>query len=157
LLIVQLRLSSAPFVFGGLVFLAITAYGVGRRARHFRVAFEILALIVLVVWGLFVNHILDSCTVGCADETTRRYLAEPDVYALFGLHGLTVLAYAVSRRRPEALHARTEVAIHALLLVGLVLHGLLAVQFADALVIGLLLPLAMPAFAPLITIGLYGV
>ena len=150
------RLSGAPFVFGGLVFLGIVAYGIRRRARHFRGAFEFLTLVVLIAWGLFVNHILDACASGCG-ESLRQYLAEPDVYALLVLHGFTVLAYAVSRRRPEPLHGLNEVLIHGLLIVGLVLHGLVAVQFVDALATGLLLPFAMPVFAPLITLGLYGV
>jgi hypothetical protein len=151
-------LAGRELAIGGALALALLFGSVfARKTQCLRPAFEVLVLLVLVGWGLGVNHLLNaSCQrTACDTDETFRFLAEPYVYALLALHLSTVLAYAVSRR-PEALHPPAEMVVAALLLVGIALHTLLAVQFGESLSLGLLLPLALPALAPLLTIGLYG-
>ncbi|WP_437677746.1 DUF6688 family protein [Sorangium sp. So ce131] len=135
---------------------------VRRRGRApFQLAAEVLALVVLPAWGLVYSHtaepgcVLGSCAVGV---TPLRPLAEPEVFGLLALHALTALAYAVSRRRPAALHGAAEILVHAGLLVGIAAHMLLAVHFGVWVGAGFLFPpLFAPCFAPVLTIVLYGV
>lgn len=142
----------------GLVFAAIVGYAVVRRGRHVRGAFEILALGVLIAWGFAANHVFGpECVRGACDDDLFRYLAEPYAFALLALHAVTVLAYAVSRRRPEALHPSAELLLHASLIAGIILHTFVAIQFGPALMLGFLAPLAMPALAPVMVIVLYAV
>ena len=127
--------------------------GFARRGRGIRVAYEVLILVVLVVWGIGVNQILDK---ECFEHNTFRLFASEYLPGLVAVHCATVVAYVVARRRPEALHPPAEVLVHALLLVGIVLQVVVAVQFGSMLFWGILLPLAMPALAPLMTIPLFG-
>jgi hypothetical protein len=150
---------SAAALIAATAMLAMAVAATRRRGRGFRALFEVLVLGVLVAWGLLVNHGLNAppCHASpCGPEVDfKRFLAEPDVAALLALHVATVVAYAVSRRRPEALPPAVEVLVHALLLVGVIVHALLTVQFADAFPFALLLPIAMPAVAPPLTVLLY--
>lgn len=131
----------------------------GGRGR-FIVAMEVLALGVLVAWGLFINHAMLKGTFirsSCDSGEPFRVLAEPEVMGLALLHGAVVWAYVVSRRRPEALRPMPEALVHGTLLAGLVLHGALAVQFADVLPLGLVVaPLGLPVIAPYVTVALLG-
>jgi hypothetical protein len=77
------------------------------------------------------------------------------VVGLLALHALTALAYAVSRRRPARLPPGVELAVHALLVVGVALQLALAAQFADLLWGLVLLPLTLPVATPLISIVMF--
>jgi hypothetical protein len=87
-----------------------------------------------------------------------RPLAIPEVFGLLALHLCTVAAYAVSRRRPERLHAPAEILVHAMLIVGIAMHALVAVQFGRWVVMGaVLFPLLMPCLAPALAVVFYAV
>jgi hypothetical protein len=129
-----------------------------RRARSPVV--PIVILFFLPAWGLAYDLgarqecSISSCEVG---ETVFRPLSEPGVWGLVAFHLVTVLAYAVSRRRPEALRPAAEALVHAALLAGLAVHALLAVHFARWLPAALLLaPVFLPCAAPVLTVVLYG-
>lgn len=159
--IVGLRVGQLPLGVGVAVVLAVfLAVAMARGGRGLvRAMREVLVLGVLVAWGLALNHqALARCRVTTCDleGNVLRPLAEPQVFGLLALHAATALAYAVSRRRPGALHPRAEVAVHAALVVGLGLHALLAVQFAKVLPLAVLLPATLPVLAPLLTLWLYG-
>jgi hypothetical protein len=116
---------------------------------------EVLVLGVLPLWGLLIDLGLPDCSVSC---TTRyRLLAVPEIYGLYLSYGLTVMAYAVARARPEPLTARAEVLLLATLFFGVLLLLPVAVQFGGNLLLGLLLPpIGLPLVAPLLVILLYG-
>lgn len=124
-------------------------------------AAEALVLVILPAWGLFYNHYLGeaqcrvtSCAVG---NTAFRPLAEPEVLPLLALHAVTALAYAASRRRPAALHPPAELLVHALLLVGIAMHAVVAVQFGPWLLAGLAFPpVFIPCLMPALAILFYG-
>ncbi|APR85855.1 Hypothetical protein A7982_11204 [Minicystis rosea] len=150
----------------GAVSLLVASIALYRQLRRegrrpFFVMFEVLVLGVLPVWGLAYNHYLGhpTCEVSScsASSTVFRPLAEPEVYGLFALHVLTIVAYAISRRRPAALVPIAEAWVHATLLVGMVVHALLTVHFGMwTLAVALVPPLFLPCAAPLITVILYG-
>ena len=138
----------------GIVFVAVMFWTLMTGGP--RRAFEVLVLVVLPIWGLALNHSFNHTCVsdGCGGDEFR-YLAEPDVAGLVFLHVVTALAYAASRRRPEAIHAPAELFVHLALVSGIVMQLIVAVQFSDAFLVGFLFPLGMPAFTPLLTIALY--
>jgi hypothetical protein len=157
------RGSSLWLAFAAVAFVAVTAWGVRgvRRAgiRALAPVFETLVLIVLVAWGLQINHFVleGSCRVSdCAAVGIPRVLAEPQVLGLLVLHVATVVGYAVSRRRPEALRPSGEALLHALLLLGFGVQVLLALQFADLVPLLVMLPLTMPVLAPYLGVVLFG-
>lgn len=126
------------------------------KSQRLRPAFELLVLVVLPLWGLALNHSFNqTCVQDACGADEFRYLVEPDVFGLLFLHVVTALAYLGSRRRPEALYAPAELFVHVALVSGIVFQALVAVQFSDALLLGLILPLGMPAFTPILTIALY--
>lgn len=133
--------------------------------RHGRVGalrvVRVLVLCVLPVWGLVYSHFLGqgSCSVGscAADETAFRPFAEPELLGLVALHILTVIAYAVSRRRPQALRPFAEALVHGTLFAGAIAHAIVAIHVARWLAAGLLLaPVFLPCAAPLLTVIVYG-
>lgn len=157
-----IKIGAPSFVSAGIALAAAVALlvmAIRGRGHGFRVVFEISVLGVLMVWGMAINHGLpESCTTGGCDDDYRRYLAEPEVFGLAVLHIANVVAYAISRRRPEALRGWEEALVLGSLLVGLLLQAVLTVQFGiGAIIIGILLsPVGMPAVAPLEAFGLYG-
>ncbi|MFT3767769.1 MAG: hypothetical protein QM820_20125 [Minicystis sp.] len=123
--------------------------------------FEGFVLGVLPVWGFAYSHFLGhpGCRVASCSEasTAFRPLAEPEVYGLLALHAVTVIAYAISRKRPAALVPVAEALVHAALFAGVIVHALLAVHFARWLPAAVLAaPVFLPCAAPLITTILYG-
>jgi hypothetical protein len=131
--------------------LAIRRFG----RRPFRIAAEGLVLIVFVGWGLAYSHTATTKCVSCT-ASAYRPLAEPEVIGLIVLHVLQVLAYAVSRRRPNPLSHKVELLLSSTLMTGLVLQALLAVHFGVWLLGALVVtPVLVPCAAPLFTIVLY--
>lgn len=128
-----------------------------RAVEALRNAYAFLVLVVMPLWGIFLNHSLSaSCVLSACDSNPTgevRSLGEPGVLALGVLQIVVVIAYAVSRRRPEALHPRAEPWVHATLLAGIVMHVLLAVHFGpDMIVGGLFFPLGGAAISPVLTV-----
>lgn len=125
---------------------------IGARLRLLA---DVLVLCVLMAWGLFYNS---AARFGESPEGKPPFaylaLAQPEVLGVVGLHALTVLAYAISRRRPGALHPASEPLVHGCLIVGLVLHALVAVQLRGLLLLGLVPPL-LPFATPVLTIFVY--
>jgi hypothetical protein len=142
---------------GGTVFASLLAAGIVLRGRGFRVALDVLVLGVMIVWGLLLDTSFNARCVAdpCGDTGFFRFLAQPDVYGLVVLHALTVVAYAVSRRRPEALRAPVEALVASLLVVGIIVHALVAAQFGSALLLGVVIPFGFAAVAPALVIVLY--
>lgn len=154
----------AAVILGG-IFLVLAAGRTFRwvrrtgRDRSVRVI-EVMTLLVLPVWGLGYNHFLGNpeCTVGACSSSSEvfRPLAEPEVLGLVVLHALTVVAYAVSRRRPGALRPRSEALVHATLLAGVLVHIVIGVHIAPWTAKAFVLPpLLLPCFAPVSTTILY--
>lgn len=130
------------------------------RMRPQTVVAPVLILLVCPAWGLAYSHSeLPTCTISACDAgaTAFRPLAEPEVCGLVALHLLTVLAYTISRRRPQAIVPAAEMMVHAGLLAGAAVHAVLAVHFAAWLTAAALLPpVFLPCAAPLMTVVLYG-
>jgi len=124
------------------------------------VAIPALVLLALPACGLVFSHLERAeCRVsGCElDDTLFRPLAEPEVYGLVVVHLLTVLAYAISRRRRDTLRPATEALVHAALFAGIVVHAVVAVHIARFLPAAALFPpVFLPCAAPLLTVVLYG-
>jgi hypothetical protein len=160
--------SAAPVVyilgFGAFIAMLVRAYrwvGSSERPRAL-LALRILVLGILPPWGLAYSHFLarDTCVVSSCGESEAvfRPFAEPEVYGLVVLHALTVVAYAVSRRRPEALRPLGEALVHATLLSGIVLHAVVAVHVGRWIPVGFALGVVfLPCIGPLLTMVLYGV
>lgn len=132
-----------------------------RGRGGFSAARDVLILLILPLWGLFYSHSMgqESCQVlACERENAVfRPLAEPEVFGLIALHAMTALAYAVSRRRPGALRPAAEALLAAMLVVGLLIHGVLQVHFGRWAPVGLLLaPVFLPCISPALTVLLYG-
>ena len=128
------------------------------RGRYLTAVF-VLVLGVLPAWGLAINYGLlaatcrtSSCDVGPA---MFRAFGVRGVVGLVTLHAVTALAFAASRRRPEKLPAGAEVLVHALLLFGVGLQLLLAVQLADFLWGLVVFPISLPLVGPYVSIALY--
>ena len=123
-------------------------------------SYAFLVLAVMPVWGVVINQTMlsASCTFDpCSDQSEqyRRVLASPGVFVLAGVQALVALAFLVSKRRPEKLHPLAEPWIHAFLLVGILLHVLLAVHFGKDMVTGaMLFPFGGAAISPPLTIVL---
>lgn len=132
-----------------------------RRRQNAVRAAEVLILGILPVWGFLYSHFLgrseceiSSCT---ANDEVFRPFAEPEVYALIALHAITVLAYAISRRRPRALRPVAEVLVHATLMAGVAMQIVVGIHVGRWIPVGFLLaPVFMPCIAPILTVILYG-
>ena len=120
----------------------------------------VFILVILPAWGLLYSHAgrvacaVPSCEAG---DVAFRPLAEPEVYGLLAFHLCTVLAYAISRRRPAALRPGPEALVHAALVAGIAVQAALQVHFARWLPAAALLPpVFLPCAAPVLTVVLYG-
>lgn len=141
--------------------LLVTVGLVAWVAKHgrpaVRAAREVFVLVALVAWGFALNHwgTHASCVVGScsASDTVFRPLAEPAAWGVAALHLCTTLAYAVSRRRPEALHPRLEALVCAGMLSGLALQATLTVHFLSMMPFVVLLPATFPLLAPLLALS----
>jgi hypothetical protein len=93
----------------------------------------------------------DNCS---GDTQMFRAFAEPWVLAPLALHIVTSLAYAISKRRPEALRPYVEALVFAGMATGIVLQCVLALQLgATFMVVGLVVfPLGLPVIMPLIAL-----
>lgn len=120
-----------------------------RFGARLRLLADVLVLGILVAWGLLYDG------VGGRGDPKQRLVhwafAQPEIFGVVALHALVVIAYVVSRRRPRAHHPAAEPIIHALLMAGIVLHALIAVQLGGLLLFGLLPPF-LPFATPLFTI-----
>ncbi|HEU4536439.1 MAG TPA: hypothetical protein VFS00_20080, partial [Polyangiaceae bacterium] len=130
----------------------------GGRARAVLAA-EVLVLAILPLWGLGYSHFLGEaeCTVDqCSAESTAfRPFAEPEVFGLLALHGLVVLAYAASRRRPERLRPFAEALVSAALVAGAIVHAIVGVHVGRWLGVAILIPpVFLPALSPALTVTL---
>lgn len=133
-----------------LIALALAAVCMSLADRP-RLAARILLFALLPIWGLVLNHgMTERCKLECPDGPYRA-LASPEVYELVLLHALSVTGYAISRRCALDLPKRAEPWVVSLLLCGLVLHALLAIQLFDLLPGLILLPLTLPLLAPFAT------
>jgi len=135
---------------GALIVVIRLYLSIRRRGRrpYMAIANEILVFVILPVWGLLYNHEAPStCSISsCAKESTAmRPLAEPEVFVLFGLHALVVLAYTISRRRKEALTPLAEILVHSFLMIGITMQLVLGAHFGVWLLAGIAFP---PAFLP---------
>ena len=150
---------------GGTLALLVAAFPLafGRvrrmRARSLTAA-RWLILGVLPFWGLSYSHFLGEplcqSRQNAIETTTFRAFAEPELCGLVAFHLLTVLAYALSRRRAESLRPATEAWVHATLIAGIVVQAFVAIHVARWLPAGLLLaPVFLPCLTPLFTIALY--
>lgn len=145
-------------VFGGPFFLVVAAVAfhdwvrdrLGAKARPLA---DVLVLGLLPLVGLGYNTLGTACR--CHTHWFYRPLAQPDVLGWVGLHVLTALAYAVSRRRPAALHGRAEPILHAILVAGIVAQTVLAVHLRGLALLGILIPPFLPMAAPVFTILFY--
>lgn len=156
-----------------LVSLAAVGVGVGaivavvrtykRIRKHGRGPFmlpaEILVFGILPAWGLAYNHTapdtcaISSCSVG---NTALRPLAEPEAFVLLGFHALLVLAYSVSRRRPEALAPVPELFVHTGLVLGIFMQSLLGLHFGKWVLAGIAFPPAfLPCLSPVLAVLFY--
>ncbi len=106
-------------------------------------------LIVLPLGGLAFNGTLDDCD-SCG---TSRPLQVPDVYGLYILYGLSLLGFAVHRRRPRPLPAAAEAAVVGSMLSGVVLCVALALQFNGLVIMFWVVPFGLPLLAPYISGG----
>lgn len=161
------RWSGVPGSIGGLLVLAgwgvacLKVYqGIRDRGRgRYLPALHVLVLALLPAWGLAINYaVLDSVcrTTSChAGPAMFRVLGARGAVGLVSLHALTALAFVASRRRPEKLRAGAELLVHSLLLVGVGLQLLIAVQCADLLWGLVVFPIALPLVGPFVTVGLY--
>lgn len=147
-------------ILAGWIFATRAAYRHARAGHRagLSAAWATFVLVVLIGWGLIVDGMTSGACVegGCeALEGVHRPLAMPEVFGLLALQVAVATAFAVSRRRPEALHPWAEVTLHATLVAGLVMHAAIAVQFADLMPLAFLtLGIGLPALAPLLTLGL---
>lgn len=133
------------------------ATAAGKR-RPIRIATELGALVVLPLWGLLYSHATGAdCTISqCSGPDVFRPFAEPEVFVLAGLHGVVVLAYAVSRRRPDALPPVVELVVHSLLVVGIAVHTIVAIHVGPWLVAGFLAaPVLVPCLSPVFAMGFF--
>lgn len=127
--------------------------------QPWRKAADILILGVLPAWGLVYAFLFAE--TGCVDNqcggpTVFRPFAASHIVGLIGLHALLSLAYAISRKRPEALRPLMEVTVLSSLLVGIAVHAVVAVHFGPWLLMGLLVPpLFLPCVAPVLTVLLF--
>jgi hypothetical protein len=171
LLLVALPLGSIHAVVG---FLAAAAAFVGwlvaivrthRKIREkgdqpWRKAADILVLGVLPAWGLVYALLLadaDCIDDQCGGPTAYRPFAATHVFGLVALHAALSLAYAISRRRSEALRPAAELTILSSFVVGIVVHAAVAIQFGGWLALGLVFPpVFLPCLAPLLAILFFG-
>ena len=147
----------------------VTAFFIGRAIfRHLRKngrgfavrATEWLILAVLPVWGLLYSHSLAQATCqvdGCsAESAVFRPFAEPEVGGLVALHALTAVAYAISRRRPEALRPRGEALLCGVLIAGAIAHVVIGIHVSRWLIAAIFIaPVFLPAAGPFLTVILY--
>jgi hypothetical protein len=126
-----------------------------RHPTTTRVAAEVFVLGILWLWGLGLNQFLGGTCVydGCGVDV-QRLLQVPQVYLLTAVQGAVVGAYRVSRKRPGALEARAEAWLVAVLLVGVLLHTLLAVQFVKTVPYLMFFPITWPVATPYLTLVL---
>ncbi len=115
-------------------------------ARIAKLLTGILLLLFLPAWGLLVDAAADSCD-GPKCDPSFRPLALPEAFGLLPLHLLSAGAFFLSWRRPEALSPRGEAALATALLGGVVLQGMLALQFVPAIPYAIFI-LPLPILSP---------
>lgn len=134
--------------------------GVRDRGRgQYLTALYVLVLALLPAWGLAINYALldGACRTTSCDPgpSMFRVLGARGVVGLVTLHSLTALAFVLSRLRPAKLRAVPELLVHSLLMVGIGLQLVIAVQCADLLWGLVAFPITLPLVGPFVSIGLY--
>jgi hypothetical protein len=108
-----------------------------QSERTYRIAMYVFGAIILVLFpacGLFIDGLVDSCTATRPQcDPTYQPLALPEAFGLVPLHIGAAFAFFLSVRRPEAQSPEAEGAIVTFLVVGIVLHVVLGVQFVPAI------------------------
>ncbi|MEZ4392396.1 MAG: DUF6688 family protein [Polyangiales bacterium] len=133
------------------VVVAAALYGAIWLASHTsrrgpRLAKALIATSVFVVMplhGLLLAQTMmePSCVVNsCGASGVPRPLHMPEGWGLLLLHVVAAVGWRVSRRRPEALPARAEVAVIASMLAGAGLHATLTFQFIKLIPGGIVIP-----------------
>lgn len=120
-----------------------------------RLAFAVLMLVILPLWGLALNALTGGECQVHSPALAYRPLACPEVYGLLVLHAATACGYAISWQRPEPASAPLESWIVAVLLSGVLLNFALAVQFVDLIPWSLLFPLFLPIATPFVLVIFY--
>lgn len=118
--------------------------GKPERARN------VLVFVILPFWGLILNAGLTGACRVDFDALEYRPLACPEVYGLLLLHLPTAASFVISRQRFEVLPPRVEPWLVALLLGGLLLNVVLAIQLFELLPWLVLFPLALPVITPFV-------
>lgn len=134
----------AVVVVAGLCGAIWLAFHTSRRGP--RLAKGLIATSVFVVMplhGLLLAQTMmeRSCVVSaCGGASVPRPLHMPEGWGLLLLHVVAAVGWRVSRRRPEALPARAEVAVIASMLAGVGLHATLTLQFIKLIPAGIIIP-----------------
>lgn len=144
-------------VFGIWMSVILTRSAGKRSMRHaVHVLVGVLVMLIGPILGLLLAGAADPCKKGVC-EATYQPLSFPEAFTLVPLQIGAAFAFFLSIRRRERLSAPLEASITTLLLVGIVLHVVLAIQFVKAIpyVLFLLWPVLTPYFAlPLLVIEL---
>ena len=130
----------------------------GDRAT--RKAADVLALLLLPAWGLVYAFAFAKATCvddQCGGSGPYRPFAASHIVGLIALHLVVSLAYAASRRRPEALRPLEELTLMSLFVVGTLVHAVIGVHFGPWLLAGFVFPpLFVPCVTPLVAAVLFG-
>lgn len=148
-----------PFPYGAhLLFLllslavfALAIYDVRvRGGRELRAALEFFVFVVCIGLGLLaVTRLLEpGCVVECRAWPFRPF-AVPEVYGLLVVHVPAVVAYYLSRRRPEQLPPLPEAVLTGTLWAGILLHAITTIHIGKNWSWTLWLPLTFPLASPL--------
>jgi len=127
-------------------------------SRRAVVAAEILAFIALPLIGTLYDYLAGPGCVETECDTVKvhRPFALPELAHLWILHAVTIVAYAISRRRTEVLPARVELFVLGAMTVGCVLQLLLGIQLRQWMFYGLAgTPILLCAASPLFAFSLF--
>lgn len=138
-------------VFCGLaVFVTLLLDATTRGPANARrlIAFDVFVVLpaaglALAQWEMEKTCVVSGCSVGIP-----RPIHMPEGWGLLALHLAAALAWAVSRRRPEALRPRVEAAVLGAMMGGVALHLALAVQFAPQLPGAVIPVMGWPVLSP---------
>jgi hypothetical protein len=137
--------------------------GLRERPRARRRATDVLVL-VLLPFAVLQGPECGTCSLG--EGNVYRRLAMPEILGLGAGYAASLVAYAISRRRPERQRPGTELLIGSMLLCGCALMVPVAVQFGGLVFMdaglrsvgaswAFMLPQAVVALVPLGVIALY--
>lgn len=125
----------------GMVWLAAHSSRHGPRLASGLIATSVF--VIMPIHGLLLAQTMmePTCVVSaCGASGVPRPLHMPEGWGLLLLHVVAAVGWWVSRRRPEALPARAEVAVIASMLAGAGLHATLTLQFIKLIPGGIIIP-----------------